>query len=124
MKPWEVLGRTRIPDGTELSLTRHTSEYLILANGEILMSSRMHGSEDELAAIGCARARRCPDRRVLVGGLGMGFTLRGALDPLPSTAFVVVAELVPAVVEWNRGPLARSRTIHWMILACGSKRVT
>lgn len=105
MKPWELLGRTRTPDGTELTLTRHTSEYVIQANGQSLMSSRMHGSEDALAVLGCDRARTLPRPGVLVGGLGMGFTLRAALDILPPDARLVVAELVPAVVEWNRGPL-------------------
>ncbi len=68
------------------------------------MTSRMHGSEDTLATLGC---RDLPPKapRVLIGGLGMGFTLRSALDLLPADALVVVAELVPAVVEWNRGPL-------------------
>ncbi len=105
MKTWEVLGRTRTPDGTELTLSRHPSEYAILADGHVLMSSRMHGSEEALATLGCARARTLERPRVLVGGLGMGFTLRAALDSLPSSAIVVVAELIPAVVEWNRGPL-------------------
>jgi spermidine synthase len=105
VKPWEVLGRTRTPDGSELTLTRHASEYVIQIDGQILMSSRMHGSEDALAVIGCQRARTLPRPRVLVGGLGMGFTLRAALDILPPTALVVVAELVPAVVEWNRAEL-------------------
>jgi spermidine synthase len=105
MKPWEVLGQTRTPDGTELTLTRHTSEYLILADRQILMSSRMHSSEDALAVLGCARARTMSHPKVLVGGLGMGFTLRAALDVLPPTARVVVTELIPAVLEWNRGPL-------------------
>lgn len=109
MKPWEILDRARTPDGTELTLTRHTSEIAILADGKVLMSSRMHGSEDALAVLGCADARVQPRPAVLVGGLGMGFTLRAALDVLPPTAVVVVAELVPAVVTWNRGligPLA------------------
>jgi spermidine synthase len=105
MKPWEVLGRTRTPDGTELTLTRHTSEYVILADGQGLMSSRMHGSEEALATLGCRRARTLTRPCVLVGGLGMGFTLRAALDFLPPDAQLLVAELVPAVVEWNRGPL-------------------
>ena len=105
MKPWDVIGRARTPDGTELTLTRHTSEYVIKADGRSLMSSRMHGSEDALAELGCARARRLANPRVLVGGLGMGFTLRAALDVLPPSAVVVVSELVPEVVEWNRGPL-------------------
>ena len=105
MKPWNVLGRARTPDGTELTLTHHTSEYLILANGQSLMSSRVHGSEAALAVLGCDRARTLTRPHVLVGGLGMGFTLRAALDCLPPAACVQVAELVPAVVEWNRGPL-------------------
>jgi spermidine synthase len=105
MKRWEVLERTRTPDGSELTLTRHTSEYVILINGQILMSSRMHSSEEALAVLGCQRARTLTRPRVLVGGLGIGFTVRAALDILPPAALVLVAELVPAVLEWNRGPL-------------------
>jgi spermidine synthase len=88
-----------------MSLTRQGSEYVILASGKPLMSSRMHGSEEALAAFGCRDARTRDAPCVLVGGLGMGFTLRATLDQLPRDATVVVAELVPAVVEWNRGPL-------------------
>jgi spermidine synthase len=105
LKPWELLGQTRTPDGEDMSLTRQGSEYVILASGKPLMSSRMHGSEEALAAFGCAEARVRDEPCVLVGGLGMGFTLRATLDLLPPHATVVVAELVPAVVEWNRGPL-------------------
>ena len=105
MKPWELLGEAQTPDGTDLKLTRHASELVILANGHSLMSSRMHGSEEALATLGCRRARLLDAPYVLVGGLGMGFTLRATLDLLPADARVVVAELVPAVVEWNRGPL-------------------
>lgn len=107
MKPWEILGRAATPDGIELTLSRHTSEYVIKANGRPLMSSRMHGSEDALAVLGCRGASTLKRPHVLVGGLGMGFTIRSALDVLPAAARVVVAELVPAVVEWNRGPLGR-----------------
>src|SRR5581483_6280921 len=103
MKPWETLGRAQLADGTELTLVRHPSEFAILANGRPLMSSRMHGSEEALARLGCARARTMRAPAVLIGGLGMGFTLRAALDTLPPTARVLVAELAPAVVEWNRG---------------------
>lgn len=104
MKPLERLDETRAPDGTPLALTKRDDEYMILASGKPLMTSRMHGSEDALAALGCrAVPARAP--HVLIGGLGMGFTLRAALDLLPKDARVVVAELVPAVVEWNRGPL-------------------
>ena len=107
MKPWELLGQTRAPDGAELALTLRSGEYVILANGKSLMSSRMHGSEEALAAFACARirGRREPRVSVLIGGLGMGFTLRATLDLLPQDAAVVVAELLPAVVEWNLGPL-------------------
>jgi len=105
VQPWVLLGEARTPDGTDLKLTRHSSEFVILANGQSLMSSRMHGSEEALATLGCGRARRLDAPRVLVGGLGMGFTLRATLDLLPANAAVVVAELVPAVVEWNKGPL-------------------
>jgi spermidine synthase len=100
-----LLGQSSTPDGVELSLTRRDREYVILAAGKSLMSSRMHGSEEALAMLACRAARTRPEPSVLIGGLGMGFTLRAALDLLPADATVVVAELVPAVVEWNRGPL-------------------
>lgn len=104
MKPMELLGETRAPDGTHIALTRQDREFIILAGGKPLMSSRMHGSEQALATFGCAQSpAQAPC--VLIGGLGMGFTLRATLDLLPQDATVVVAELVAAVVEWNRGPL-------------------
>lgn len=106
MKAWELLGEASAPDGTDIRLTRRDHEYVILANGKPLMSSRLHGSEEALATLGCRDARALQQPRVLVGGLGMGFTLRAVLDVLPSTAVVTVAELVPAVIEWNRVPLA------------------
>jgi spermidine synthase len=105
VKPLELLGETLAPDGTDIKLTRRDNEYIILANGKSLMSSRMHGSEEALATLACRRARTLAQPSVLVGGLGMGFTLRATLDLLPPDAVVVVAELLPAVVEWNRGPL-------------------
>ena len=105
MKPWQLLGETHAPDGALLALARRDREYLILADGKTLMSSRMHGSEEALATFACARARTLEEPCVLVGGLGMGFTLRATLDLLPPAAAVIVSELMPAVVEWNRGPL-------------------
>jgi spermidine synthase len=105
MKPLELLGETVTPDGTDMKLVRRDTEYIILANGKSLMSSRMHGSEEALAMFGCRQARTIEQPSVLVGGLGMGFTLRATLDLLPPGARVSVAELLPAVVEWNRGPL-------------------
>ena len=110
MRPWELLGEARTPEGEQLALTRHGSEYVIHASGQTLMSSRMHGSEEALATFGCGRARTLEAPCCLVGGLGMGFTLRAALDLLPPDATVIVAELVPTMVDWNRGalgPLAR-----------------
>ena len=106
MKAWELLGAARLPDGTEIRLARHDDEYMILAAGRPLMSSRTHGSEETLATLGCGEARALEHPRVLVGGLGMGFTLRAVLDLLPPGAIVTVAELVPAVVAWNRAQLA------------------
>jgi spermidine synthase len=105
VKPVELLGQALSRDGTVLKLIRRGDEYIILSNGKSLMSSRMHGSEEALATFACRRARALERPTVLVGGLGMGFTLRAALDLLPPSAAVVVAEIVPAVVEWNRGPL-------------------
>ena len=105
MKPIELLGQTLSRDGTVLKLIRRSDEYIILANGKSLMSSRMHGSEEALATFACRKALKLERPNVLIGGLGMGFTLRATLDLLPPGATVVVAELVPAVVEWNRGPL-------------------
>jgi spermidine synthase len=102
----DLIGQAFCRDETTLKLVRRGSEYIILANGKSLMSSRMHGSEEALATFACARARTLEEPRVLIGGLGMGFTLRATLDLLPRDASVVVAELVPEVVEWNRGPLA------------------
>lgn len=106
MKPWELLGETSTPDGETLTLMRQDREIVILANGKPLMSSRMHGSEEALASFGCAHLARASEPRVLVGGLGMGFTLAATLSVLPADATVVVAELVGGVVEWNAGPLS------------------
>jgi spermidine synthase len=105
VKHLELLAETTAPDGTTLKLTRRDTEYIILANGKSLMSSGMHGSEEALATFACRRARAREEPCVLIGGLGMGFTLRATLDVLPPDATVVVAELLPAVVEWNRGTL-------------------
>lgn len=105
MKPWQLLDETRTPDGKAMALTLRGGEYVIHADGKSLMSSRMHGSEEALAALACRGLAGRSGPVVLVGGLGMGFTLRATLDLLPQGASVVVAELVPAVAAWNRGPL-------------------
>jgi spermidine synthase len=106
VKPFELLAQTQSPDGTVIQLTRRDDEYVILAAGRHLMSSRMHASEESLAALGCRRAAALTQPAVLIGGLGMGYTLRAALDLLPAKATIVVAELIPGIVDWNRGPLA------------------
>ncbi|MGB9069126.1 MAG: hypothetical protein WCC21_11210 [Candidatus Acidiferrales bacterium] len=106
MKPLELLGQALSRDGTVCKLVRRGDEYIILANGKSLMSSLMHGSEEALATFACRQARTLARPSVLIGGLGMGFTLRATLDLLPPDSTVLVAELVPAVVEWNRGPLS------------------
>jgi spermidine synthase len=105
VKAFELLGQATAPDGGVIKLIRRGGDYLIMAGDAVLMSSRLHGSEEALAGLGCQRASTLQRPCVLVGGLGMGFTVRAALDRLPADATVVVSELVPAVVEWNRGPL-------------------
>lgn len=108
MNQWVVLGTADIPNGGgELKLSKRGQEFSIRLSGirGDLMNSREHGSEEALAELGCARLNTVDHARVLVGGLGMGFTLAAALKSLSPSAQVTVAELIPAVVEWNRGPL-------------------
>ena len=104
MKKLERLAEARTPDGTVLVLFRHDGDYLIRADGAELMSTRHHRSEDQLAALACEPLRETAGARVLIGGLGLGFTLLAALRVLPSDARVVVAELVRAVIDWNENP--------------------
>jgi len=106
MVPWELLDSAQAPGGGELRLYRRGREYSIQVNGNELMNSRVHGSEEALADLACARIAGRPSPRVLIGGMGMGYTIAAALQRLGADGRVVVAELVPAVVEWNRGPLA------------------
>lgn len=104
MKPLERLGEAKTPDGTVLQLYRHDGAYLIRADGVELMSTRRHLSEDKLAEVACAPLATKAKARVLIGGLGLGFTLREALRHLGPDAEVVVAELVAEVIEWNANP--------------------
>ena len=106
MKPWEVLARAPAPEGAEFVLHHRDGEFVIRVHGQELMSSRVHGSEEAMAKLGCEPLRHTPRARVLVGGLGLGYTLRATLDCLGADAHVTVAELAAAIVEWNRGPLA------------------
>ncbi len=103
MKPWETLASAITPDGSRLELRRHDGDYVIRAEGYDLMLSRAHGSEDAMMALACPAPQ--DGACVLIGGLGMGYTLAATLALLPERATAVVAELVPEVVEWNRGPL-------------------
>ncbi len=100
-----MIERALTPEGTPLELLQRGTEFLIRAAGHELMSSRMHGSEKRLAELGVAKLRDRRGPRVLVGGLGCGYTLAAALAQLGSQAEVIVAELSPAVVAWNRGVL-------------------
>ena len=106
MIPLELIDTAALPDGGTLRLMHRGEDYSILFGRNELMSSRLRGSEEALATLGCERLGGRARPRVLIGGLGMGFTLRAVLDVLPPAAVVVVAELLPAVIEWNRGPLA------------------
>ena len=106
MIPWVRLGEASVPGGGELRLMRRGGEFSIMAGSIELMSSRLSGSEEALAALTCEPLQSKMGCQVLIGGLGMGFTLRKALAALASDAAVVVAELVPEVVAWARGPLA------------------
>lgn len=103
----ELLDTALIPGHAgELGLYRKGADYFIkIMGGQDLMNSRAHGSEDALGVIACRDLKSRPEARVLVGGLGMGFTLAAALKTVDPDAQVVVAEIVPGVVEWNRGEL-------------------
>jgi spermidine synthase len=101
VKPWEKIAEATAPDGELLSLRRRGHEFLILAGGRDLMSSEDDGSSRALAELGCQYLDPSRPARVLVGGLGMGFTLRAALDASGPNAVVEIAEFVPAVVKWN-----------------------
>jgi spermidine synthase len=102
MKPQIKLATARTPDGGQMELYQHDRDFLIKINGQALMNSRHHESEQELARLGCANLSNRRGPRVLIGGLGMGYTLRQTLDMLGPTAQVVVSEFLTAVVDWNR----------------------
>jgi spermidine synthase len=107
MKPWTQLDAAPIPGGGTLKLMRRgEDEFSITLGHNELMNSRLKGSEEALASLAIARIGPRPGPRLLIGGLGMGFTLRAALGALPKDAEIIVAELIPAVIAWARGPLA------------------
>jgi spermidine synthase len=100
-----VIGRARTAEG-DLVLERRGDDYVLTRSGLIVMSSRAHQSERDLATRVCERVRTFDAPRVLVAGLGMGFTLRAVAEALPKSAAITVVELVPEVVEWSGGPLS------------------
>ena len=107
MIPWSLIDTAQIPGGEdELRLMRRGAEFSIMLGNNELMNSRVSGSEQALATLSCERIHSRPGPHILIGGLGMGFTLRAVLAVLDPKARVVVAELVPAVVAWARGPMA------------------
>ncbi|MDP2296771.1 MAG: spermidine synthase [Pseudolabrys sp.] len=106
MIPWTLVDRAQVPGGGELRLMRRGLEFSIKLDGNELMNSRLSGSEQALATLACAAIATHKQPHLLIGGLGMGFTLRAALEALPRDARIDVAELVPAVVAWARGPMA------------------
>jgi spermidine synthase len=107
MRHWIQLGKAPIPDTDQtLFLYQGKDDFFIkISGGGELMSTRKHGSENALGSLPCKRLKQAETARVLIGGLGMGFTLAAVLAAVGSKAEVTVAELIPEVVEWNRGPL-------------------
>src|SRR3546814_18472557 len=107
MVPRLLIDRSAIPgEGGELRLMQRGSEFSIMLGNNELMNSRLSGSEEALATLSCGKILPRPQPQMLIGGLGMGFTLRAALASLGSDASITVAELVPAVVSWAQGPMA------------------
>lgn len=107
MKEMDLIGGVRVPgDGGTLSLYRQGDGFTIRVHDVELMSSGAHESEDALAELACAKLGHAAEPVVLIGGLGMGYTLAAALRGVGPAGKVIVAELIPGVVEWNRGPLS------------------
>ena len=102
----ELLGTAQVPGGEELRLFRHGADFMIVLDRNELMNTRMSGSEEALAVMSIARLPAGGAKHVLIGGYGMGFTLRAALGALDADARVTVAELVPEIIAWARGPMA------------------
>ncbi len=104
--PWQTIESIRTDEGLLELRQRGERDFLICVDGRVLMNSMAHRSEQALGELACAHLKAVVQPRVLVGGLGMGFTLKAILDTLPATARVEVAELNPVVEAWCRGPLA------------------
>ena len=106
MIPRELIATAKVPGGVELRLMRHGDDHIIMVDNNELMSSRVGGSEEALATMTCDRLCESIAPHLLIGGYGMGFTLRAALARLGPKANLTVAELVPEIVAWARGPMA------------------
>ena len=107
MIPWQQIDSARVPDSdVELRLMRRGTEFSMMLGQNELMNSRLSGSEEALATLACKRIEAVKRPHLLIGGLGMGFTLRAALKVLGPDARIMVAELMPAVVAWAWGPMA------------------
>jgi spermidine synthase len=106
-QPWKVLDSVATAEGTLELRQRGERDFLITVNSLVLMNSSLHRSEVALGEMACGHLKLQSGPKVLVGGLGMAFTLRAVLDQLPASGHVVVAELNPVVLEWCRGPLAQ-----------------
>ena len=106
MKPRELVAKAAIPGGGELVLFRRGDDFMIVLGGNELMNSRMSGSEEALARMTIERLRDRTAPHLLIGGYGMGFTLRAALAALPPGGRSTVSELVPEILDWARGPMA------------------
>jgi spermidine synthase len=104
VKKWTTVERALTPDGKTISLDEHDGSYTIRVDSVPLMSTRQHASEERLAELACAHVRGVRHARVLIGGLGFGFTLKAALAALDADAAVIVAELLGPVIAWNRNP--------------------
>ena len=107
MIPWLQIDTARVPGAdVELRLMRRGADFSMMLGPNELMNSRLSGSEEALATLACRRIEAVKRPNLLIGGLGMGFTLRAALAVLGTDAGITVAELVPAVIAWARGPMA------------------
>jgi spermidine synthase len=104
MKKWTSIDTVLMPGGQTISLSEHDGTYSIRVDGAELMSTRRHASEVKLAELACAHARKIRGARVLIGGLGFGFTLKAALAALAPDASVFMVEILEAVITWNRNP--------------------
>ncbi len=107
-RPQQVVDRLETPDGLLELRQRGERDFMILIDSRVLMTSYITSSELFLAETGCERISTRPNPRILIGGLGLGFTLRAALDALPRRAEVTVAELNPRIIEWCQGPVAEA----------------